>query len=515
MKKLRLILSGILVIFLMLGCTKTDLTVQPPSNTIKSPSNLKGVAISSSRINLTWTDSSNNEEGFKILRKNGTLDYNIIVTLGANVTSYIDTALSPDETYSYKMYAFSANNTSINTNSIDVTTLPGLPNAPANLKAVVYDATQIDLSWTDLSGNEQGFKIERKTGTGAFAVIGVVGKNESKFSDIGLVLGTTYTYRVTAYNSLGNSNYTNLVDATPILTPNPSPTSNDLNKIHFITDNIGFIAGDKVVLKTTNGGFSWSIIKESSGMTFTAIRFANNLTGYLGGNDQYYAYIYKTIDGGITWSEVSKTWYGNDRPIVNDILCINDDYSFIVNAYSGGKYNGVLYLKNANKLSADRGGQGFNCMDYSNGKLLIGGTVYWNFASYYGGTQLINNFVTPELIPASIGLVEDIYGISMFSNKALAVGTNSSISLSSDNGLNWTSRTISGYNSANFNSAVLQDANKGFIIGDGGLVLTTIDGGLNWKKIDNTNNEKLVSMSKKPNNGIYIVGKKGIIIKIQ
>ena len=104
---------------------------------------------------------------------------------------------------------------------------------------------------------------------------------------------------------------------------------------------------------------------------------------------------------------------------------------------------------------------------------------------------------------------------SMYSNKALAVGANSSISLSSDNGLNWTSRTLSGFNNANFNAAILQDANKGFIIGDTGLVLTSIDGGLNWNKIDNANKENLVSMSKKPNNGIYAVGKKGVIMKIQ
>jgi photosystem II stability/assembly factor-like uncharacterized protein len=502
--------------FLFLGaCTKTDLTVNTPSNSIKTPANFKGVAFSANRIDLTWTDSSNNEEGFKILRKNGTLDYVIIANLAANSTNYADTGLSADETYSYKIYAFNANNSSVNSNAIEVTTLPGIPNAPSNLKATVYDATQIDISWSDLSGNEQGFKIERKTGNGAFAVIGVVARNETKFSDIGLVIGTTYTYRVTAYNTLGNSNYTNQVDAKPILTPNLSPTTNNLNKIHFITDDIGFIAGDNIVLKTTNGGKNWSVIKETTGMDFTAIRFENNLTGYLGGNDQYYAYIYKTTDGGITWAELSKTWYGNDRPIVNDIACFNNDYAYIVNAYSGGRYYGGLYIKNASKLSADRGDQGFNCMEYNNGKLLIGGTVYWNGTGYYAGTQLVTNFNTPQLIPATIGLVESIYGISMFSNKALAVGANSSISLSSDNGLNWTSRTLAGYSSANFNATTLQDANKGFIVGDGGLVLTTTDGGLNWNKMDNANKENLVSMSKKPNNGIYAVGKKGVIMKIQ
>jgi photosystem II stability/assembly factor-like uncharacterized protein len=506
MKTYRLFYLSLVTLLFLHGCTKTDLTVSTPSNSIKTPANFKGVAFSANRIDLTWTDSSNNEEGFKILRKNGTLDYVIIANLAANTTKYSDTGLSADETYSYKIYAFSANNSSVNSNAIEVTTLPGIPNAPSNIKATVYDATQIDISWSDLSGNEQGFKIERKTGNGAFAVIGVVGRNETKFSDMGLVLGTTYTYRVVAYNTLGNSNYTSQVDAKPILTPNPSSTSNDLNKIHFITDDIGFIAGDKIVLKTINGGRTWSVIKETAGMNFTAIRFENNLIGYLGSNDQYYAYIYKTTDGGITWTEVSKHWFSNNGAIVKDIMCYNSDYAYVINVRSGSTISGSLYLKNSYPLSSTRGWQSFNCLEYFNGKLLVGA---------YAGTKLVTNFTTPELISADIGLNEDVNGISMISNKALAVGSASLISLSSDNGLNWTSRTLAGFSNANFNATILQDANKGFIVGDAGLVITTTDGGLNWNKMENANIENLVSMSKKPNNGIYAVGKKGVIMKIQ
>jgi photosystem II stability/assembly factor-like uncharacterized protein len=506
MKKYIFNFSSIILFLFLLSCTKTDLTVAPPSNVIKTPGNFKGVAVSASRIDLSWTDSSNNEEGFKILRKNGTLDFSIIATLGANVISYRDTALNPDEKYSYKIYAFSANKTSANSNVIEVTTLPGLPFAPNNLKAVVYDATQIDLTWNDMSGNEIGFKIERKIGTGSFAVVGTVGVNEKKFSDVGLELGTTYTYRVTAYNALGNSSYSNLVDATPVLTKNLTPTSNDLYKIHFVSDSIGYIAGDKVVLKTINGGKNWTIIKENSGMTFTAIRFSNNLTGYLGSNDQYYAYIYKTTDGGITWAEISKQWFSNDRAVVNDIVCYNNDFAYIINVRSNSTISGSLYIKNSYPLSSTRGWQSFNCLEYLNGKLLVGG---------YSGTKLVVNFTTPELISADIGLNENINGISMLSTRAIAVGTNSSISISSDNGLNWTSRTISEFNNANFNSIIMQDANRGFISGSGGLVLTTTDGGINWKKIDNSTIEHLVSMSKKPNNSIYVVGNKGTIIKIK
>jgi hypothetical protein len=65
------------------------------------------------------------------------------------------------------------------------------------------------LSWTDNSNNESGFKIERKIGTnGAFAEIATVGGNVTSYTDSNVTAGTTYCYRVNAFNSAGASAYT-------------------------------------------------------------------------------------------------------------------------------------------------------------------------------------------------------------------------------------------------------------------------------------------------------------------
>ena len=73
--------------------------------------------------------------------------------------------------------------------------------------------TQINLSWTDNSNNEQGFKIERCTGNGCnnFAEIAQVGPNVSSFSNTGLTRNTRYRYRVRAFNGGGNSGYSNII----------------------------------------------------------------------------------------------------------------------------------------------------------------------------------------------------------------------------------------------------------------------------------------------------------------
>jgi hypothetical protein len=67
-------------------------------------------------------------------------------------------------------------------------------------------ANGFQLTWADNSTNEDGFIIERKTGTsGIFARIASVGANVTSYADAGLADATTYCYRVNAFNSAGNS----------------------------------------------------------------------------------------------------------------------------------------------------------------------------------------------------------------------------------------------------------------------------------------------------------------------
>jgi uncharacterized protein (TIGR02145 family) len=99
-----------------------------------------------------------------------------------------------------------------------------VPLAPSNLTGTVASTTQINLSWTDNSTNETGFKIERKTGTGTYAVVGSTATDITTYSDTGLTTNTNYTYRVYSNNAGGNSvNYSNevILAATVNVTPQP------------------------------------------------------------------------------------------------------------------------------------------------------------------------------------------------------------------------------------------------------------------------------------------------------
>ena len=73
----------------------------------------------------------------------------------------------------------------------------------------------MNLAWSDNASNEDGFKIERCSGNSCsnFAQIATVGANVRSYSNTGLNKNTVYTYRVRAYNSFGNSGYSNTAAA--------------------------------------------------------------------------------------------------------------------------------------------------------------------------------------------------------------------------------------------------------------------------------------------------------------
>src|SRR5689334_7537856 len=84
------------------------------------------------------------------------------------------------------------------------------PNPPRQLRASAVSLFEIDLSWTDTSGNEDGFKIERSTDGIHFTQIAQVLANTSTFRNTGLFPNTRYWYRVRAFNTAGNSWFLNV-----------------------------------------------------------------------------------------------------------------------------------------------------------------------------------------------------------------------------------------------------------------------------------------------------------------
>lgn len=96
----------------------------PPGDPPTAPTGLTATAASSSRIDLAWTDTSDNETSFVIERSldSAPLNYLPHDTLNANVTSYNDTSLSQLTTYWYRVSAMNDDGNSDYSNEASATT---------------------------------------------------------------------------------------------------------------------------------------------------------------------------------------------------------------------------------------------------------------------------------------------------------------------------------------------------------------------------------------------------------
>lgn len=193
----------------------------PPPSPPAAPVALAATAVSSSRIDLTWSDQATNEDGFGIERATGGGSFSLLATVSANTTAYANSGLAASTTYTYRVRATNAAGQSSYSNLATTATPapPSLP-APTALTASAISATQVNLTWADQASTETGFRVERATGGGPFVEIAVAPANATTFSNAGLAAGTTYAYRVRATDGTLDSAYSNTSTVTtPASTP--------------------------------------------------------------------------------------------------------------------------------------------------------------------------------------------------------------------------------------------------------------------------------------------------------
>ena len=241
------------------------------------PSTLTASAVSTAQINLNWTDNANNETGFKIEFSTNGSSYTEIATLSANATSYSSTGLSSSTMYYYKVSAYNSSGASAKIAASATTMVdPTEPNAPSSLSAAMASDSEISLTWVDNSNDETGFKIERKTEAGAFSTIATVAAGAASFADAGLSASTSYSYRVLAFNAVGNSLFSNISTATTDQAP-PTDTyeaeANTSTDASFANTHSGYVGSGFMDYGTY---VEWNNVNPGSAGTYNLVlRYAN------------------------------------------------------------------------------------------------------------------------------------------------------------------------------------------------------------------------------------------------
>lgn len=165
--------------------------VAPPA----TPSGFTATAVSASQIDLGWTDATN-ETSYRLVAKSGGAVV-AEIPLPEGASSYEHTELTSSTTYSYELTAINAGGSSAAA-SASATTAAGPPPAPSDITATAVSTSQIDVSWSPVSGATHYFLAIDGSET-------PMSLTATSFTHTGLTPGSTHTYAVQAVNSSGTS----------------------------------------------------------------------------------------------------------------------------------------------------------------------------------------------------------------------------------------------------------------------------------------------------------------------
>ncbi len=243
-----------------------------------------------------------------------------------------------------------------------------------------------------------------------------------------------------------------------------SGTALDLYSVNFLNKDTGFIGGNGILRRTYNGGTNWTTLATVGGWV-SAIFFLNKDTGYVSSGSASSGSIYKTINGGVTWSALTIS-----SPYqLNDIYFGDRDTGYAVGG--GNLGNPSIMFRTLN------------------------GGVSW--------TQI----TTPS--PNSL------WGVNFFSaDTGFIVGITGTIWRTVNAGVTWTNvySSIIGLYGITF-----YDHLNGFAVGGNGgrtVVLTTRDGGLTWAPSQSLMINFLQHVTMTDMNTGYCVGAGGAIFKL-
>jgi hypothetical protein len=158
-------------------------------------------------ITVSWTDNSDNTNGFYINRGTASGSLSQHASVSSSTSSHTDSGLLDGERYFYTVEVYTSDATSVSTEVAATTDLP----EPKPLSIDAINGSSLELSWSESSDNEDGFRVYYSTDGGStFTQDGtdLSAGTTTYTTEDAAADSKTYTYKVASFTEHAESEST-------------------------------------------------------------------------------------------------------------------------------------------------------------------------------------------------------------------------------------------------------------------------------------------------------------------
>jgi len=286
-----------------------------------------------------------------------------------------------------------------------------------------------------------------------------------------------------------------------------------LYNVEFYDDNIGTAVGnDGNLLHTANGGNTWELDKFSDDLDFTDVEYLGENNIVISTN---YGQVMLSDDGGETWETVV---------LMNNFLITSIFFTNELIGYAAGSNGHVFKTTNGGHNWAE---QNSATDSYLQDIFFTNDTVGYAVGSYHTTIKTSDGGSTWQ----NMGVFEDngsLYSVAFVNNDTgfvcgyIAENFNSQtgeftavpvIKKTYDGGVNW--QLVDGISSQSawFNDIMFNEGDTGYVAGQSGAFLMSVDAGETWETIPRFTYQDLNAIAETPVGSLIVVGHNTAILK--